>query len=291
MPRGRIRVAVPREQRGQVDRRHVAGVQQQALRAGQIEQPAQVDVRGVAAEVVADPPGPVQEVRVVPREAQQADGVLHDRLLREVDERGELPRVRPEVLLGQHERPVRRERPVQLDDPGAGGPGDLLGAADDGVPLPQALGGGALEQRVVVRGEDVRPGEFEQGAVQTAGGELPVGRRLEDQVIEGGAAERYRELLGQPQRRTRGRRLAPECLPVTVGGSARRVEPVDEEAGQVGPHGHRRPAGSPRLRVSAHAGTDHDRGPVGPERPPDRLDVLGIREVRRGNVHDDTFLR
>ena len=71
------------------------------------------------AEVVVDPANPLQEVRIVAGESDQAERVLQEGLANRVHEGSEFVGISPVVLVGDDERAVGRKAAVELDDSGA----------------------------------------------------------------------------------------------------------------------------------------------------------------------------
>jgi hypothetical protein len=144
---------------GEVDWHDAAVFQHPAALGRQLEPSNEVDLRRLRAEVVADPAGPVEEVRIVPGEAEEDEGALHHGLLHEVNERGEADRVAPVVFFGEDERLVGGERTMQLHDPGDSGRRDLRRRPDDVVGSPEHVDLRALQQGVPVRRENICPGQ------------------------------------------------------------------------------------------------------------------------------------
>ena len=150
-----------------VDRGDVAAFKQRLLGGGELKQAHEVHLGGIAmAESVVDPADPLQKVRIVAGEADQAEGVLQERLADRVHEGSEFVGISPVVLVGDDERAVGRQTAMQLDDSRAIGVSEVVGLEHDVVPLGDDGTTGTFEKRVVVRSENIGPREIEQGFVE-----------------------------------------------------------------------------------------------------------------------------
>ena len=70
--------------------------------------------------------------------------------------------VSPVVLVGNDESPVRRQAAMELYDPWSVGAAQVVGLEHQVISLRDYRTAGSFEERVVVRGEDVRPRKFKQ---------------------------------------------------------------------------------------------------------------------------------
>jgi len=157
-----VRIVRRREQRCQINRDHTPIRKILLPGGGKVVPATQVDVGRVRSEFITNPAGPSRKVGIVAGKTECHQGVLHERLLHQIDQWGEAPWVGAKILLGEDERPHRGEAAVQLYDARLGLSREVLDAGHHAVGAVQHPAAGILEQGVVVGGEQVLPGEGEE---------------------------------------------------------------------------------------------------------------------------------
>ena len=216
------------------------------------------------AEIVVDPADPLQKVRIVAGEADQAESVLQEGLADHVHEGSEVAGISPVVLVGDDERAGGRQAAMQFDDSRAIGVSEVVGLEYDVVPLGDDGTTGAFEKRVVVRSENVGPREIEQGFVEWQGFMLQVRDGVPKHLVESGPAKGCLDVVRQRRN-----------LKVPLVGFRRvAVETLVEAIAQPGPVGESR-VRSGRCGVLAEAGSDHD----GDQTEAKKGDVVELLEI------------
>ena len=155
--------------------------------------------------MISNPTGPVEEIGILPREADQQEDRLHHRLLDGVHERGEPDRVFTIVLLRNDEGKVSRDGSVELDYSRAGCQRNLVYLADDVVRRRRNLVGRSLQKGVPIGGEDVAPWQREQSAMKVTRRDVVVADLVTKEAMQFLSTEGGPELLGLRLRRRRQR--------------------------------------------------------------------------------------
>lgn len=150
----------PRWENGrQIDGRDASTLEKGAFRVCTPQRSDQINRRMMFSQLVANPAGPFQKIRIVSGEAEEYERIFNQGLSHGIDERSETSRIGSIVLFRDDEGRLRRKRAVKLDDPGRDSRGQFMRRGYRLIVSPVNVG--SFEQRIVICREHIGPRELQ----------------------------------------------------------------------------------------------------------------------------------